>query len=292
MVRHEIQHLSDPVLAREDTRARLAVLSEVPDDWTQQVQIWSRLLRARRGDIEGTAPPDRNDEYLFYQLLIGTWPAELLGIELDGATLQAYTERLKDAMVKSIREAKVHSTWAVPDPVYEEAILSFATNALDPLRAGNFLASFQPFVERIAKLGARNTLVQTVLRLTLPGMPDIYQGAELWDFSIVDPDNRRPVDYPLRAQMLDRVLTDLATDRRGAMQRYIESWRDGHLKLAAIATILGYRREHAALFENGEYEPLRADGPKNDRICAFLRCRGEEVLLTAVARFPARPRRP
>jgi (1->4)-alpha-D-glucan 1-alpha-D-glucosylmutase len=272
----------------EDTRARLAVLSEMPEEWATQVQTWSRLLRARRGDLEGAAPPDRNDEYLFYQLLLGTWPLELLGGEPDPAALQTHAERLAGAMVKSMREAKVHSTWAAPDTAYEEAILSFVADALDPSRAGNFLAVFLPFVERVAELGARNTLIQTVLKLTVPGVPDIYQGTELWDFSMVDPDNRRPVDYALREELLSEVLRELGDDRRRAMRNYAEAWRDGRFKLAVTATLLAYRRQHTALFATGNYQPLEAQDSDADRICTFLRAYGDDVLLASVARFPGR----
>jgi (1->4)-alpha-D-glucan 1-alpha-D-glucosylmutase len=272
----------------EDARARLAVLSELAEEWAAVVPTWSRLLRARRGDIEGTAPPDRNDEYLFYQMLVGSWPIELLDAEADPAALEEYVERLKGALVKSLREAKVHSTWVAPDTAYEDAMVSFAADALDPSRAGNFLALFLPFVARISELGARNTLVQTVVKLTLPGMPDIYQGTELWDFSMVDPDNRRPVDYRVRAQMLEQVQAELAADRPAAMRRYAEEWRDCRFKLATIATLLAYRRDHAGLFENGGYEPLAGDGPDADRVCGFLRSQADDVLLVAVARFPAR----
>ena len=272
----------------EDTRARLAVLSEMPDEWTRQVQTWSRLLRARRGDVEGTAPPDRNDEYLFYQLLVGTWPAELFGDASDQAGLAAYAERLAATMVKSIREAKVHSTWAAPDLAYEQAMVSFATEAIDPSRSGAFLSSFLPFAEQVARLGASNSLIQTVIKLTAPGVPDIYQGSELWDLSMVDPDNRRPVDYGLRAQLLREVSDALAEDRRAAIRRFAGSWRDGRLKLSAIATILTFRRDNDALFDEGGYEPVDAQGPEADQICAFLRRRDDEALLVAVARFPAR----
>jgi (1->4)-alpha-D-glucan 1-alpha-D-glucosylmutase len=275
----------------EDTRARLAVLSEVPEEWATQVQIWSRLLRARRGDVEGTAPPDRNDEYLFCQLLLGTWPVEMLDGEPDPTALKSYAERLSGAMVKSMREAKLHSTWAAPDTEYEEATLSFVADALDPSRAGNFFASFLPFVARIAELGARNTLIQTVLKLTLPGVPDIYQGTELWDFSLVDPDNRRPVDYASRTELLSQVLRELDDDRRSAMRSYADEWRDGRFKLATIATLLAYRREHAALFEKGDYQPIDAQGTNADRICAFVRSYGNDTLLTSVARFPSRDAR-
>ncbi|HZU91924.1 MAG TPA: malto-oligosyltrehalose synthase, partial [Stellaceae bacterium] len=272
----------------EDARARLAVLSEMPEGWARHVQTWSRLLRARRGDLEGAAPPDRNDEYLLYQLLIGTWPMELLDESLDGEALGLYAERIKGTMIKSLREAKIHSTWAAPDASYEEATVSFAADALDPSRAGNFLASFLPFVARVARLGMRNTLVQTVLKLTAPGMPDIYQGTELWDFSMVDPDNRRPVDYALRARLLEEVTAELASYRRDAMRRYAASWRDARGKLAIIVTILDHRRDHAALFKEGGYEPLEAEGPNADQICAFLRRHNGEAIMTVAGRFPAR----
>ncbi|HJU17893.1 MAG TPA: malto-oligosyltrehalose synthase [Stellaceae bacterium] len=270
----------------EDTRARLAVLSEFPEEWARGVQTWSRILRARAGDVEGTAPPDRNDEYLFFQLLVGTWPVELLGAAPpDAEALKAYAERLKPALVKSLREAKVHSTWAAPNAAYEDAVLGFADLALDPARAGNFLNAFLPFVERLAWLGAQNSLVQTVLKLTLPGLPDLYQGAELWDLSLVDPDNRRPVDYALRTRLLDEVETALAADRGRAMARFMREWQDGRFKLAALLTLLEFRRREPALFAEGGYEPLAAE---DDAICAFLRQQGETRIVVAVARFPGR----
>lgn len=272
----------------EDTRARLAVLPEMPDEWARQVHGWSRLLRVRRGDLEGTAPPDRNDEFLFYQLLIGTWPFELLDDQIGEDALATYAERIKGAMIKAVREAKIHSTWAAPNAVYEDAVLSFVTDTLDERRSGAFLASFRPFAAQVAELGARNTLVQTVLKLTVPGMPDIYQGAELWDFSLVDPDNRRPVDYSLRTRLLEEVLEELRTDRIGAMRRYAAEWQDARFKLAALVTILAFHREQPALFEAGEYQPLAIEGPEADQVCAFLRLHQNARLLTAVTRFPAR----
>ena len=273
----------------EDARARLAVLSELPEEWTQQVTLWSRLLRARRGDIEGVAAPDRNDEYLFYQLLAGTWPLELLDQPLDAGALAAYGERLKGALVKSVREAKLRSGWVRPDLDYEKELLAFVAGVVDPTSAGNFHAAFLPFVGRLAECGARNTILQTVLKLTAPGIPDIYQGAELWDFSLVDPDNRRPVDYRRRGEMLDRVLAELAADRPAAMRRYAGCWQGGRAKLAVVATLLAHRRAHPAFFADGAYEPLAVEGPDADRVCAFSRRRGEQVMLVAGCRFPARP---
>jgi (1->4)-alpha-D-glucan 1-alpha-D-glucosylmutase len=273
----------------EDARARLAVLSEMPEEWARQVQAWSRILRARRGDVEGTAPPDRNDEYLFYQLLLGAWPADLTGIESPGPEeLRFFAERVEGVMVKSLREAKLRSTWDSPNATYEEAMLGFVRDALDNTRPNAFLTAFSPFQERIARLGVRNSLVQTVLKLTLPGMPDFYQGAELWDLSLVDPDNRRPVDYTKRIELLEEVAALLERNRHTAMLDMLEYWRDGRVKLAVIAILLAHRRDSPKLFAEGRYEPLIATGSRADQICAFARCHEEDAVVVAAARFPVR----
>ncbi len=269
----------------EDTRARLAVLSELAEEWAQKVQVWSRLLRARRGDIEGAGGPDRNDEYAFFQTLIGTWPIELLDQHnLDPGTLATYDERLKGALVKSMREAKQYTTWAMPNERYEASMIDLANLVLDPTRSGTFLTDFLPFAANVARLGAVNTQVQTVLKLTLPGVPDIYQGTELWDLSLVDPDNRRPVDYDRRSSLLHEIEVALTTDRVAAMHGYMRNWRDGTFKLAAMATLLRLRQSLPALFETGDYEPIATP----DDACAFLRRGGSQALLVVVQRFPAR----
>jgi (1->4)-alpha-D-glucan 1-alpha-D-glucosylmutase len=273
----------------EDARARLGVLSEMPEEWARQVQAWSRILRARRGDVEGTAPPDRNDEYLLYQLLLGAWPAELTGVENpDPEQIRSFAERIEGAMVKSIREAKLRSTWASPNTAYEEAMLGFVRDALDVSRPNAFLAAFLPFQDRVARLGVRNSLVQTALKLTLPGMPDIYQGSELWDLSLVDPDNRRPVDYRTRIELIEEVAELLVRNRHAAMLDMLEDWRDGRIKLAVIATLLAYRRDRPKLFAQAGYEPLIATGSRADQICAFARCDEEDALVVAATRFPVR----
>ena len=266
----------------EDTRARLAVLAEIPEEWARQVESWSRILRARRGDIEAKAPPDRNDEYLFYQLLAGTWPAELIGNgpELEPAALQPYAERLKGAMRKSMREAKVHTTWTSPNAVYEDAVLAFVDAAVAQEPRG-FLAAFLPFEERLARLGVHNSLTQTVLKLTAPGVPDTYQGAELWDLSLVDPDNRRPVDYDVRAHLLDGL-------DGVSMRELLGCWQDGAVKLSVISKILALRAAEPEVFARGEYEPLMAEGPKSPCICAFARHSNTRGILVMTSRFPAR----
>ena len=270
----------------EDTRARLAVLSDLPDEWTRQVTTWSRLLRARRGDLDGTAAPDRNDEYLLYQLLVGTWPVELLeGTDQDA--LDTYGKRLAGALEKSMREAKLHSGWSSPDAAYEEAMQSFARDALDTSRGG-FLASFLPFAQRVARLGAQNSLIQVVMKLTLPGVPDIYQGCELWDLSLMDPDNRRPVDYALRQDALSelsRALSD-PDGRAGLMADLMEGWQDGRIKLAVTALLLDLRRRLPTLFADGGYEPLPVEGARAERAIAYGRKEGDDRVLVLVARYP------
>lgn len=273
----------------EDVRARLAALSEFPQEWLQQVQTWSRILRARRGDVEGTAPPDRGDEYLLYQLVLGSWPVAMLNGGAPSAdALEAYAARLKTAMTKSLREAKVRSSWMLPNATYEGAVLSFIDSMLDATQSNAFLEIFLPFANRIARLGAHNSLVQTVLKLTVPGVPDTYQGAELWDLSLVDPDNRRPVDYALRQNLLREVNTALEQDRAAAMARFFQDWKDGRSKLAATATLLQFRAENPAVFAVGDYEGVPVDGPDSEQVCAFLRRGDDTSMLVAAALLPRR----
>ncbi|WP_027134972.1 malto-oligosyltrehalose synthase [Geminicoccus roseus] len=272
----------------EDTRARLVALSELPEEWQRQVQAWSRILRARRGDVEGHAPPDRNDEYLFYQLLLGAWPVELLSGPIDQDAIDTLRERLKGAMTKSVREAKLHSSWTAPDAAYEEALLGFVDDALDTERSGAFLDQFRPFAEKVAALGAVNTLVQTVLKLTSPGVPDLYQGTDLWDLSLVDPDNRRPVDYGQRRTFLEEIAPALDRDRAGTMRALFADWKDARFKLATVQTLLDDRRRRPGLYAEGSYEGLAAKGADAERVCAFVRRHEQELLVVVAARFPGR----
>ena len=276
----------------EDTRARLNVLSEIPEEWERQVQAWSRIIRARRGDIESTAPPDHNDEYLLYQLLVGAWPVEFIDVDaLDADALAAFAKRVEGALIKSVREAKVHSTWAAPNEAYEEPLKSFLRDCLDATRSNTFLDSFRAFAARIARLGVLNSLAQTLLKLTVPGVPDFYQGTELWDLSLVDPDNRRPIDYDVRRALM----TELAnpTPAPGAIPALLERWKDGRVKLALISRTLALRQAHPDLFAEGGYEALEVGGARENHLCAFARrCGGKSVVVAVprlVAALDARP---
>jgi (1->4)-alpha-D-glucan 1-alpha-D-glucosylmutase len=273
----------------EDVRARLAVLSECPEAWGQSVTAWSRILRAGSGGSSGDAPPDRNDEYAFYQLLVGSWPPELSTDNPEPAAMDAFRQRIEGAMTKAMREAKVNTSWASPSAAYESAVLAFIRAALDISRKNNFLETFGSFQAKVAAAGMRNSLVQTVLKLTLPGAPDFYQGAELWDFNFVDPDNRRPVDYIKRRELLRRLSNGWA-DRETLIADLMENWRDGCVKLFMITELLKLRRRHADVFQDGAYEPLSVTGVGSDRICAFAREKAGKTIVVAVSLYPWRGR--
>ncbi|WP_158044436.1 malto-oligosyltrehalose synthase [Skermanella pratensis] len=272
----------------EDTRARINVLSEIPEEWERQIRTWSRMIRARRGDMAGTAPPDKNDEYLLYQLLVGSWPAELTNVtQPDAALLKGYIGRVEGAMIKSIREAKVHSTWAAPNTEYEEAVIAFLHECLDVSRRSPFLEAFVPFQARVARLGALNGLAQALLKLTVPGVPDIYQGSEMWNLSLVDPDNRLPVDYDMHQRALDQLEGELEQDP-ACLPALFDHWQDGVVKLAVTRQALKLRGEKPELFAHGSYEALAAQGAKSDQVCAFARIHEGASVIVAVPRLVAR----
>ena len=271
----------------EDARARLAALSLVPEEWSTRVTAWSRLLRARRGDIERTGPPAANDEYLVYQNLVASWPAELvssLSAALNPTLLSDYTERLVQATIKSLREARERSTWVAPELKYEEAVAQFVRDALNPQISSTFLESFLPFVGQIAQMGFHNSLVQLALKATAPGVPDFYQGSELWNLSLMDPDNRRPVDFGLRRRLLGELRRQSCnSSQETCFREVLECWPDGRIKLAVTSVLLKFRTDHAALLANGNYEPLSTPEEASGRTCAFWRRTETETCLTIVS---------
>jgi (1->4)-alpha-D-glucan 1-alpha-D-glucosylmutase len=190
-------------------------------------------------------------------------------------------------MIKSIREAKVHSTWAAPNTEYEDAVIAFLHECLDVTRRNPFLEAFVPFQAKIAKLGALNGLAQTVLKLTVPGVPDIYQGSEMWNLSLVDPDNRLPVDYETHQRALEQVEGELETDP-ASLPSLMDHWQDGVVKLAVTLKALKLREEKPELFAFGGYEALTAQGEKSEQICAFARIHEGDGIIVAVPRLVAR----
>jgi (1->4)-alpha-D-glucan 1-alpha-D-glucosylmutase len=256
----------------EDVRARINVLSELPDEWGREVSKWMRVNRPNRDLIDGEPGPDRNDEYRFYQTLVGAWPLGLA--ENISEAPPELVERLTAYMVKAVKEAKRHTSWLTPNQAYEDALAAFIKKSLTGQGGARFLPSFLPFAGRIAALGAMNSLAQVTLKLGSPGVPDFYQGTDLWDFSLVDPDNRRPVDFALRSRLLDEVDRVLALEppaRADALSSWLQSWQDGRIKLAATAAGLRLRQELPELFLHGGYVPLVTELTVKGDAVAFAR---------------------
>jgi len=255
----------------EDIRARLAVLTEMPQEWAETVRRWVKSNADRRTG-EG---PSRGDEAMLYQMIVGAWPPGLQAADAEG--VQAFAERLAAWQLKASREAKLYTDWTAPDEAYEQSARDFLFAILAP--GTPFLEQAVQFARRIAPAGAVNGLAQTLLKLTVPGMPDFYQGTEYWDFSLVDPDNRRPVDFPARLA---------AWEERLPSAELARSWEDGRAKQAVIGRALMLRRRAPELFARGAYRPVTAAGPLAEHVVAFLREHGEAASLTVVPRFPHR----
>jgi (1->4)-alpha-D-glucan 1-alpha-D-glucosylmutase len=263
----------------EDVRARLNVLSELPDEWKTAVTKWRALNRRFKCDIDGLTAPDPNEEYFIYQTLVGAWPFE----SRDEA---AFHERMKQYMIKALREAKVHSSWLRPDENYEAAVLRFIDAILDPRRP--FLDAFRPFQSRVAEAGIYNSLSQLAIKIGAPGVPDFYQGTELWDMSLVDPDNRRPVDYTRRKALH----ADISPSDPSVAESLLQHRLDGRVKLMAIARGLSVRRQMPALFERGDYIPLPTTGAHRERLFAFARVLDADAVVVCVPRLVAMLPRP
>ncbi len=259
----------------EDARARLYALSEMPDTWVEAAGSWSATLRGESGGNEATAI-DRESEWLFYQTLAAAWPTELLPSDDDG--LAALSQRIAEFMHKAVREAKMHTSWTAPDASYESAVQQFVASALDSSRSEKFLTDFHALCQPLFVAGALNSLAQTLIKVTAPGVPDIYQGSELWDLSLVDPDNRRAVDFETRAKYLE---PNNGRDLRGL----IADWRSGAIKLWLLQAALKFRAQHAALFETGGYVPVRTVGPAGDHVLAFARLDATDGAVTITPRL-------
>jgi (1->4)-alpha-D-glucan 1-alpha-D-glucosylmutase len=271
----------------EDVRARINVLSEVPAAWAAEVRRWRGLARRWRRQIDGHAAPDRNDEYLLYQTLVGAWPARD-----EDETLETTTRRVVAYMEKATKEAKRRTSWVNPSEPYDGAMRDFVRALLAP--DGPFLPAFRPFQRLIAAHGAVNSLGQTLLKLTVPGIPDLYQGTELWDLSLVDPDNRRPVDFARRRVLLEALTARIAADRAAGAdatdlcRELLADWPDGRVKLYLTHRALTLRRGRARLFALGAYRALGADGPRADHLIALARTDGADAVVVAVPRLTAR----
>jgi len=254
----------------EDVRARISVLSEIPHFWRNAVNRWARLNRRHHRQVDGQPAPSRNDEYFFYQTLVGVWPLA----PPEREELRALTDRLTAYMEKATHESKLHTSWINPDPEYDTAVREFVAAVLDGGPKNRFLAEFRRFHEQVLPWGLYSAVSQTLLKLTSPGVPDLYQGQELWDFSLVDPDNRRPVDYTLRRKLLTRLRKDAGRDERALLplaRQLALNPCDPRLKLFLTWRTLQLRRRAQTLFQCGDYLPLEAIGVRTRHVCAFAR---------------------
>ena len=268
----------------EDVRARINVLSEIPEKWRECLIKWSSLNKKKKAALEGQEVPDRNEECLLYQTLIGAWP---LG-RPEETEYNAFKKRIKDYIIKALREAKVNTSWINPNADYEDSVTSFIDTILTISADNKFLEEFEPFQKTLSYFGMLNSLAQTLLKITCPGVPDFYQGTEIWDFSLVDPDNRRPVDFGRRRRMLTSLPDSIAKHEAGpkeVLKELLEKWEDGSVKLYVSLKALTYRGDNHILFMEGAYIPLAAEGEFNDHICGFARRGDHKTVLVIVPRF-------
>lgn len=269
----------------EDVRARLNVLSEIPQEWEAAIRRWQEMNAAARCELDGAAVPDANEEYLIYQILVGTWPLS----PLDESARQAYVNRIVAYIDKALREAKLHTSWLNPYEEYDQGVANFIRTVL-----ANFdsplVQEIDAFARSIADAGFVNSLAQTLIKMCVPGVPDFYQGVEFWDFNLVDPDNRRSIDFKSRRQALTRLAARVREGEAELAAELLTQWPIEQLKLFVIWQTLRFRRAHDMLFE-GSYQPLFAEGPRKGNMCAFARTTHNEWALCLVPRLASQANR-
>jgi (1->4)-alpha-D-glucan 1-alpha-D-glucosylmutase len=264
----------------EDVRTRMVAISEVPEVWRRSLQRWQVANRRWKRTINDLEAPDANEEYLLYQTLLGTWPVQANGEQEPMATPD-YAGRIQDYMAKALHEAKINTSWIQPNEEWDAAMRDFVAKILDPSPRNKFIPAFLPVAKEIAHLGAINSLTQTLLKLTSPGVPDIYQGSEIWDYSLVDPDNRRSVDYNRRWEMLDALATATPAE-------LMQTWPDGRIKLFLTQRLLRFRRQYPDLFQRGEYLPLCASGTFAECCFSFARHLRDKWIVVIAPRLSSR----
>jgi (1->4)-alpha-D-glucan 1-alpha-D-glucosylmutase len=261
----------------QDVRARLNVLSEIPSEWEEHLKRWSELNAKHKVNIAGQAAPDTNEEYFLYQTLLGVWPLEP---ESSASLLQ----RVQEHLVKATREAMVHTRWTRPNQQHEDVLQSFAARVMDAENR-EFLQDFRDFQQKVAYYGMINGLAQTLLKIASPGVADFYQGSELWDLRLVDPDNRGQINFAERASALKEIMKAEAASAERTLHDLVRNWQDGRIKLYLIWKALCFRRAHADLFHKGEFVPLQCTGCRSENVIAFLRRRGSDFVLIAAPRW-------
>ena len=260
----------------EDVRARLNVLSEMPSEWKDHLDLWAKLNAPHKEQVGGQAVPDHNEEYFLYQTLLGVWP-----LDHEGCT--TLLERVQGHLIKATREAMVHTRWTRPNLRHEDALVKFTAKILSGHKSGEFLQDFCQFQKKVAYFGALNGLAQTLWKIASPGVPDFYQGSELWDLRLVDPDNRGPIDFRRRTEALDYLASDACSAH--GLPELMEHWQDGRIKLYLIWKALRFRRDHEDLFRAGEFLALKSAGSFSRNIAAFVRRKGTSWALAAVPRW-------
>lgn len=266
----------------EDVRARVSVLSELPTEWRNHLRIWRRLNKKARKRLEDKPTPSRNEEYLIYQTLLGIWPLETP----SQPALTLLLSRMQEYMVKALREAKVHSSWLNPDEPYEQAVLGFIAKILSQKSHNAFLEDFVPFQQRIARYGIYNSLTQVCLKILAPGVPDFFQGTELWSWTLVDPDNRQAIDYTRREECLELLRHRQRSEQPlDLLQSLFSHPEDGLIKLFFISLTLQFRQQHPSLFQQGNYAPLEIEGPHRDCVVAFVRQESHQACIVLLPRF-------
>ena len=264
----------------EDVRARMLAISEIPPLWGRSLQKWRTTNRRFKKQIDDAEAPDAGEEYLLYQTLLGTWP-----VDLDGAPVPSvgpkFIARIQRYMAKALKEAKLNTSWIQPNENWDDAMQEFVARILEAGPRNKFLPAFLPVVAEIARLGAINSLAQTAIKLTAPGVPDIYQGTEIWDDSLVDPDNRRPIDYARRREMLTQIENVPANE-------LMQCWPDGRIKMRLTQRLLHLRRENPELFHEGIYEPINFGGAFADCAIGFVRRDRDRAIIVIVPRLSSR----
>jgi (1->4)-alpha-D-glucan 1-alpha-D-glucosylmutase len=262
----------------EDVRARISVLSELSDEWETHLNRWSEQNAPHRRTVQGQSVPDRNEEIFLYQTLLGMWPLEPSG-------LTTLVDRLQGYAIKATREAMVHTRWTKPNLPHEEALQNFVAAILNSGPKNSFLGDFLPFQKRVAHYGMINGLSQTLLKISSPGFPDFYQGSELWDLRLVDPDNRQPVDFTHRKNLLQSLKRADRADRASLLEDLNHNWQDARIKLFLIWKALNFRRQHADIFSQADFVPLKTTGPRKENVAAFLRRYKRDLILIVIPRW-------
>jgi (1->4)-alpha-D-glucan 1-alpha-D-glucosylmutase len=261
----------------EDVRARLNVLSEIPEEWRDRLNRWSQLNAKHRKHSNGHSAPDKNEEYFLYQTLLGVWP-------LDAERQSTLLQRVQDHLIKATREAMVHTRWTRPNQIHEEELQTFTARVLASSNR-EFLEDFGALQKKVAYFGMITGLSQTLLKIAAPGVADFYQGSELWDLRLVDPDNRGPIDFEKRSTMLQGIVGLHSAGQQQALRDFPDHWEDGRVKLYLIWKALGFRRAEYDLFLEGEFIPLQSAGCHAQHVIAFLRRTSASCALVAIPRW-------